>query len=114
MRHLGVILDDVMDKPKLLKEINAFFKDRTRELKLVLFNKNVDDSNVATFIKANEDILSAIGSQVTRDFTVPVYFYIGPNRISNYTMWYAGSIEQGLIHFELLLNTQDERNKHVR
>lgn len=114
MRELGISLDDVIDNDNVIEHIHNFFVDKTRTLKLILFNKNINDLNVSLFIKDNEKFLSAIGSQVTRDFSVPVYFYIGETQIPNYSMWYKGTIDKGLFHFEQLLNTQDERRKHIK
>ena len=114
MRYIGLMLDDIINKTAVIDKIDKFFTDKTRSLKLVLYNKNVDDVAAAKFVKGNEKLLSSIGSQITRDFTVPVYFFIGQEQVSNYTMWYKGSIDKGLIHFEQLLSTQDERRKHVR
>lgn len=114
MRHVGLMLDDIIDKTVNISLLDKFFKDRTKSLKLVLYNKLVDDSAVAKFFKDNEKLLTNIGTQITRDLTVPVYFFIGDEQITNYTMWYKGSLSKGLEHFEQLLDTQNERRKHIR
>ena len=114
MRFLGMMLDDVIDKPSIIEEVYGFLRDNSRSLKLVFFNKNVNDLKVAQFIKQYEKKLGILGSQVTRDFTIPVYFFIGREQVSSYTMWYKGDIEKGIEHFRELLDTQDERRKHIR
>ena len=114
MRYLGMLLDDVKDSPDIIEQVYEFLYQNKRSLKLVLYNRDVSDLDVAQFTKRYQEKLEVLGSQITRDFSVPVYFYIGDNQIPGYTMWYKGEIEKGLQHFKELLDTQDERRKHVR
>tara|TARA_R100000278_G_C5437986_1_gene152643 strand:- start:214 stop:558 length:345 start_codon:yes stop_codon:yes gene_type:complete len=114
MRHVGLMLDDIIDNKKDIKLLQKFFKDRSKSLKLVLYNNKLDDDKVAEFVNEYDKVLTTIGTQITRDLTTPVYFFIGQEQISNYTMWYKGVLKTGLQHFEQLLDTQNDRRKHVR
>tara|TARA_R100000008_G_scaffold86743_1_gene81281 strand:+ start:1361 stop:1708 length:348 start_codon:yes stop_codon:yes gene_type:complete len=115
MRLLGLMLDDVYDKDKDVDIVYEFLKDNKRELKLVLFNQNVTDEDVAKFVKKHEKKLIHLGTKITRDMTEACYFLISTEDIVHtYFMKFSGTLHKGIQALQELLSTVGHRTKHNR
>ena len=115
MRLLGLMFDEVYDNDEHIELVYEFLRDNKRELKLVLYNKDVSDEDVAKFVKKHETKLIDLGTKITRDMTETCYFLISEQETAIYfTMKFSGNLLSGLEALKELLSTVEHRSKHIR
>lgn len=115
MRLLGLTLDDVK-KGDLINTVYEFLDNHKGKLKLVLYNYEVEDIEVAEFVKKHETKLTRLNTKITRDVSETCYFFIceSKDRSPSYTIKFSGDIKTGLKKLEELLESSDARKRHIR
>ena len=116
LRLLGLFLDDIINDEQILDDLYKILKDNKRSAKLILYVKDVDDIEMAKFVKKYEETLINIGTKISRDMSVHCYYLITVSKdhpIRGYSMWFRGSVTKGLKHFKELIESEDARKRFI-
>jgi len=118
LRLLGIILDEVIDNEAVIQKLITILKKYKRSAKLIMYNKNVDDIELAKFVKKYEVDLINVGTKITRNITENCYYLIVENKkenelVTGYSLCFSGNHIMGLKHFEELIDSEDARKKFL-
>ena len=114
---LDDVLKDLEYEQKVLENIRYCRRIIGKEFKVIFWNKNLNKSQVESFVKRNEKILFEINTKITKEFDL-AWFVIGDEDKSKHRYMFTGDILDGIANYlklsKVLLQRRDDESSYRR
>ncbi len=117
-RNIRIKLDDIIKDKKteqlIMENLRRCKYFAGKDFALVLWNENLSEDRVKSFFKKHQELLFMLNTKITKKFN-RVWFLINNNTggdESKYRYKWNGSILEGLIQYNMLINHMNGREKN--